>query len=446
MKMNYINQNIKKLLFVTVLLMAFSNLKAQEELYFNNLDSLLVYAEKNSYTIKNANKKTLISKWQKIAAQAAIPNFKFQTNFSLTDNLELPVTYLPAEAFGGQPGTFKEVTTGQQYMSNLNFLFQADLLNLSSWSKLKSARIDTELTQVSNKLAKKSLFESIAATYYNILSLQSQIKTTGQTLVVADTLLANIERKYNQGLVRLQDLNDSKINKLSTKDKLQQLEKSLEQQKNNLKILCDIPTDSQLFITEKESEKKVYKYDLSTDNQLKYKQSLLEAEKAKAEIKRNKFMQLPVLSFVFYDAWLQNNNTGFFDSQFDWNNSKYVGLKLSIPFPNITAHTQTKISKFNAQISEENLMHIQKQNDLENRQLIIDYQKAYSQLETNKQIKELKEENYRLALNQFKADILPTDRLLTAYNDMLVSRLNYDVAYANWLYTISKININNTIK
>jgi len=446
MKMNFINQNIKKLLFVTVLLMAFSNLKAQVELYFNNLDSLLVYAEKNSYTIKNANKKTLISKWQKIAAQAAIPNFKFQTNFSLTDNLELPVTYLPAEAFGGQPGTFKEVTTGQQYMSNLNFLFQADLLNLSSWSKLKSARIDTELTQVSNKLAKKSLFESIAATYYNILSLQSQIKTTGQTLVVADTLLANIERKYNQGLVRLQDLNDSKINKLSTKDKLQQLEKSLEQQKNNLKILCDIPTDSRLFITEKESEKKVYKYDLSTDNQLKYKQSLLEAEKAKAEIKRNKFMQLPVLSFVFYDAWLQNNNTGFFDSQFDWNNSKYVGLKLSIPFPNITAHTQTKISKFNAQISEENLMHIQKQNDLENRQLIIDYQKAYSQLETNKQIKELKEENYRLALNQFKADILPTDRLLTAYNDMLVSRLNYDVAYANWLYTISKININNTIK
>lgn len=446
MKMNFINQNIKKLLFVTVLLMAFSNLKAQEELYFNNLDSLLVYAEKNSYTIKNANKKTLISKWQKIAAQAAIPNFKFQTNFSLTDNLELPVTYLPAEAFGGQPGTFKEVTTGQQYMSNLNFLFQADLLNLSSWSKLKSAKIDTELTQVSNKLAKKSLFESIAATYYNILSLQSQIKTTGQTLVVADTLLANIERKYNQGLVRLQDLNDSKINKLSTKDKLQQLEKSLEQQKNNLKILCDIPTDSRLFITEKESEKKVYKYDLSTDNQLKYKQSLLEAEKAKAEIKRNKFMQLPVLSFVFYDAWLQNNNTGFFDSQFDWNNSKYVGLKLSIPFPNITAHTQTKISKFNAQISEENLMHIQKQNDLENRQLIIDYQKAYSQLETNKQIKELKEENYRLALNQFKADILPTDRLLTAYNDMLVSRLNYDVAYANWLYTISKININNTIK
>ncbi len=435
-----------RLFFTGLLLLNFMQTKAQDKLYFDNLDSLLVYAESHSATIKNTKQQSLITKWKKIAAQAGIPNFKFQTNFNLLNNLELPVTYLPAEAFGGQPGTFKEVTTGQQYMANLNFLLQVDLINLSSWSKLKSAKIDEEITSVSNQLAKKSLFESIAATYYNIISLQSQIETTKQTLEVSDTLLTIIKRKYNKGLVRLQDFNDSKINKLSTQDKLQQLEKTLEQQKNNLKILCDIPLNKSIEISEKEKNGVFIEKNITVDNQLMSKQAKLEAEKAKIEIRKNRFLQLPVLSFVFYDALQQNNNNGFFDSQANWNNSQYVGLKLSIPFPNISAHTQSKISKHSAEIYQENAEHIKKQNEMENQQLVLDYHKAFLQMETNKQIKDLKKENYRLALNQYKADILSTDRLLIAFNDMLISELNYNVSYANWLYALSKININNTIK
>ncbi len=94
----------------------------------------------------------------------------------------------------------------------------------------------------------------------------------------------------------------------------------------------------------------------------------------------------------------------------------------------------------------QNAEHTKLQNDLENKQLKIDYEKAYAQTETAKKIKELKEQNYTLTLNQFNADILSSDRLLTAFNDMLISKLNYSNALAAFLHAESVININNRIK
>ena len=78
--------------------------------------------------------------------------------------------------------------------------------------------------------------------------------------------------------------------------------------------------------------------------------------------------------------------------------------------------------------------------------MTIDYEKAYSQLNVNKQIYELKEENYHLALNQFNMSILSPDKLLTAFNDMITSRFSYTNSLSNLLYRKSTIKINNTIK
>ncbi|MDA3953394.1 MAG: hypothetical protein PF485_07090, partial [Bacteroidales bacterium] len=148
-----------KTYFLTIVsaLLFYQGLNAQTELSFNKLDSLLKYAENNSMSIKTGEQQSLLAKWQKISAQAGLVNFRMQTNLNLTNNLELPVTFLPAEAFGGTPGTFKEVTTGQQYIGNFNLAPQIDIINPASWAKLKSANVNAELTNVNNLIAKKSL-------------------------------------------------------------------------------------------------------------------------------------------------------------------------------------------------------------------------------------------------------------------------------------------------
>jgi len=438
---------MKYILILTIaILQFFQTVNAQTELSFNNLDSLLNYAENNSISIKTGEQQILLAKWQKISAQAGLVNFRMQTNFNLTNNLELPVSYMPGEAFGGAPGTFKEVTMGQQYIGNLNIAPQIDIINPASWAKLQSANANSKLADINNLIAKKSLFESISASYHNIISLQEQIELTQKSLLIADTLLLNMQNKYSAGIVRQQDLNDAQINKLTLADKLEQLKLSLKQQYFSLKILCDIPETTLLTINEPTNYNQQFTLGLEVDNQLNYKSSLLKVDLANADLKTNHFMQLPTVSLVFYDAWQQNSNLMFFDNEARWLNSQYVGLKLSMPFPDINRFTQTRTSKINRTIALQNVEHTKILNDNNNRQLVLDYEKAFSQFATAKQIFTLKEQNYYLALNQFNMDILPSDKLLIAFNDMVTSRINYSSALANLLFLKSKIDINNSVK
>lgn len=419
---------------------------AQNKLVFNTLDSLFKYAEIHSFSIKTGEQEVLLAKWQKISAQAGLVNFKIQTTFSLTDNVKLPVTYFPAEAFGGEPGTFKEVTTGQQFMGNLNFAPQIDIINPVSWTKLKSAKISSKLTDINNLIVKKALFESISASYYNIVSLKEQIEISQKNLFTADTLQTIMQNKYTEGIVRQQDLNDATINKLSLADKLTQLEISLNQQYYALKVLCDIPQNTELILTENAVYNQPFNLDLQTNNQLEHKSSLLKVDLAKEELRENRFAQYPTVSIVAYDGWQQNSNNQFFDSNSNWVNSQYIGLRLSMPFPDISRFTLTKSAKINKTISELDAEHTKHENDVANIQLVLDYEKAYSQFKTANQIFLLKEENYQMASNQFNAAILSSDKLLIAFDDMLVSRLNYSASLSNLLYTKSKIEINNSIK
>ncbi|MDO9276841.1 MAG: TolC family protein [Lutibacter sp.] len=432
------------LLFGFLLIIQFSS--AQTELRFNTVDSLFKYAESHSISIKTGEQEVLLAKWQKISAQAGLVNFRMQTSFSLTDNVKLPVTYFPAEAFGGEPGTFKEVTTGQQFMGNFNFAPQIDLINPVSWTKLKSAKINSELTGINNLIVKKSLFESISASYYNIVSLKEQIEISRKNLFTADTLQSIMQNKYAEGIVRQQDLNDATINKLLLADKLEQLKISLEQQYYGLKILCDIPQNEELTITENADYNQPFSIGLQTDNQLNHKSSLLKADLAKEELRANRLAQYPTVSIVAYDGWQQNSKNQFFDPNTNWINSQYIGLRLSMPFPDVSRFTLTKTANINKTISELNAEHAKLQNNITNIQLNLDYEKAYSQFTATNQVFLLKQENYRMALNQFDASILSSDKLLIAFNDMLASRLNYSAALANLLYTKSKIEINNSIK
>ncbi len=438
---------MRKFLIISITVLLFiEQIKAQEGLRFNNLDSLLQYAEMNSVSVKTSVQQALIAKWQKISAQANLVNFRMQTNFNLTNNIVLPVTYLPGEIFGGAPGSTKEVSLGKQYIGNLNIAPQIDIINPSSWMKLQSADINSELTFVNNLIAKKNLFESISAVYFNIVSLQEQLKLTEKSLVIADTLFLIMQNKYSAGIVRQQDLNDAKINRLTLVDKLEQVKISIEQQYLSLRILCDIPQKTTVIIN------KTFKYNqqiaigLEAKNQLAYEAARLKSDLAKSDLKNSKFIYLPTVSLMFYDTWQQNSNETFFDKNTQWLNSQYVGLRITIPFPDMNKFTQTKISKINKTISLQNSEHTKIQNDNNNSQLVLDYQKAFSLFMTAKQIFDLKEQNYQLALNQFNMDILSSDKLLIAFNDKITSRLNYSSALANLLFSKSKIDINNTVK
>jgi outer membrane protein len=436
---------MKHIIF-TIALAGLVSLSLKSQITFSSLDSLLSYAERNSTTIKTCEQQTLLAKWTKVAALANTVNFKSPVSFSATDNLKLPVSFLPAEAFGGPPGSYKSITLGQEYVSNFNFNPQIDIINPYNWAKVKSASVSKEMTEVSNLMNKKTLFENIAAAYYNIVALQEQITATEKSLINSDSISMITKNKFTLGLIREQDVNNTLVNYLNVKDKLVQLRSIHQQQINTLKILCDIPIGAQITLQDR-SSLDIQSTNLTSTSNLNIRYTTLQSQFTKSELRANRMSMLPVLSLVYYKGWQQNSNTAFFDSKATWIQSNYIGLRVSVPFPpDITKLSQTYTTKINYRIAHLNNSHTELQTELNNKNLDLDYEKNLSGYATAKQIFDLKNSNYQKSLNQYKEGVMSTDNLLIAFNDMLNARLNMVAALSSAQFTRSKISINNSLK
>lgn len=437
---------MKQGLIIIISILSLATVNGQQVIRFTNPDSLISFAKKNSIAIKTGNAQALLVKYQTLYARINKFNPRASVNYAATDNTQLPVNFFPAEVFGGTPGTFKEVQSGQQYVQSVYITPQIDVINPANWEKLKSARLNEQLASVSNKLTQKTLSESIAAAYFNIVSFQQQISITSKTLLHADSILQIFQNKFEQGIIRSQDVNNAKVNKLMIKDRLQQIQNAMEQQYNLLNLLCDADAETIIEIEHIENATTTLQQPVIALNILAVTQSQLQLQYTKSEYKANKAAYYPILSLIGNWAWQENSKLHFFDNNARWIPTNYIGLRLSYTFPDAGRLSQTATAKANWQIAEMNVKHKTKQQETENVQLYLEFKKAKEIMMVAEEIKLLKEDTYRKNLNLFVQDIYPADNLFLAFNEALTATLNYQSAVINLQYQFFKININNNIR
>ncbi len=435
--------------YLTGWLLLFGNVvRAQSILHFTSVDSLFMYAEKNSATIKEGNEQALLAKWTKLASIGNTINLRSPLSATWTDNTELPVNYIPSEALGGKPGTFRELSFGQTYVTNYTITPQIDIINPAAWARIKSASVNVKLTETNNLFNKKNLFESIAAAYFNSVSVSKQISRVKENIIAADSVFFIITNKYNQGIAREPDKNNAEINLLTLRDKLAQLNASLEQQYNALKILCDIQPNSSLTITDNSTVSESAATALPVKSTLAERQQQLESQYLKSELRWSRLLTFaPTLSFIFNQTYQESSNTGFYASDVNHFNSQYFGLKFTVPFPlDVNRLSQNYTSKINYRLSQLSSQHAALQNELTDKDLELDYAKALSTATINKKIKELKDANYIKSFNQYKEGIISSDILLLAFTDKVNAEINSLSAEAILHFTETKIKLNNTIQ
>jgi outer membrane protein TolC len=418
--------------------------KAQQTFRFRNPNEVLAFATQHSIALKSGNAQMALAKYQ--THYAKINRFNPRTNvgYAMTDNLQLPVNFLPAEVFGGPAGTFREARFGQQYIQNLSITPQVDLINHAAWAKLASFKTSEILSEINQKLIKKTLSESVVAVYFNVVSLQEQIKILNQTLQNADSVMQIVQRKHNQGIIRSQDVNNATVNTLMIQDRIQQLQNSIEQQYNLLKSLCDIPTSTDILVENQHSTSSDNVAVLT--NSLKSQQAALQVNHAQNELKVNQLSYYPTLSFIGNWALQENSNNHFFDGKARWISQSYIGLRLNFAIPDANRYAQTKMVKTNLQMAELNAQKQDIQQSFEQQQLQLEWEKALAGEQMSAKIVSLKNDTYRKNFNLFQQDIYPTENLLLSFNDVLNATLSQQVAKVQTAFQKEKINIHNSIQ
>lgn len=418
--------------------------KAQQTIRFSNHNEVLAFATQHSIALKSGNVQMALAKHQTYYAKINRFNPRANVGYAMTDNLQLPVNFLPAEVFGGPAGTFREARFGQQYIQNLSITPQIDLINHAAWAKLASFKTSESLSEVNQKMIRKTLSESVVAVYFNIVSFQEQIKTLNQTLQNADSVMQIVQQKHKQGIIRSQDVNNAAVNKLTIQDRIQQLQNGLEQQYNLLKSLCDIPDSTEILIENQHSTSNDNVAVLS--NSLKSQQATLQVNYAQNELKTNQLSYYPTLSFIGNWALQENSNNHFFDAKARWISQTYLGLRLNFGIPDANKYAQTKLAKTNLQIAELTAQKQEIQQSFEQKQLQLEWEKALESEQMSAKILELKNDTYQKNFNLFKQDIYPTENLLLSFNDVLNATLSRQVAKVQTAFQKEKININNSIQ
>lgn len=418
------------------------NVFGQEKKTFASVQEVIEFAKSNNYTFQQADLQVELAKIVKNSSLLNVVNPKLPTSYQAINNQNQQVSFLPGQAFGLPAGTFKQVTIGQQYVATFSIQPQFDILNLATIAQIKSAKLNEQLIENQNKINQQNLLEKINGLYFNILALNAQKEIILSNIEIATKIVTITTNKYNEGLSRKQELNEAEVNLINLKDKLEQIDFTLQIQYQSLSLFFEnkiTPTLSQSILDFEKSDKQA-----NVKNELLVENSTLLYQIAKQDLKSIRLQQMPVISFISSYNWQNLSNESFYASNSNRVNFNYVGLKMNYDLPtSVQKHTAVHSKSIQLKMAEINAEHSKKENENRNTQLMLDYEKSISQLENLKKIVELKNDSYLKNNNQYIENILPLDKLLISQNDLIISQLNVVSALATIGFNKTKIEIYN---
>jgi outer membrane protein TolC len=265
---------------------------------------------------------------------------------------DLPYQLMPAAAFGGPAGTYKEVQFGVPQSLNANLQLAMPIFNSTALSAVKSTRIAVELSEIQKIKTEEEVVLEVTNAYYNAQILLTRMAFLDSNIQNTDKLLKTTTLSYQQQVVKGTDVDRLKlqVEQISTQRSTVALQYN--QVLNALKFLMGKPISDSIEVvtTEKPIAPPTFQSRITTDILLIDKK----IEFNHSELTGLKNMRLPSLSA--YGVYGTNGfGTTGENSFFNFHPIGYVGAQLSVPLFNgrITHHKilgkKVEIEKSNIQ-------------------------------------------------------------------------------------------------
>jgi len=429
---------VKRAIIIFIGLMLANIVAAQSPQVFHSWQELSQWVNTHSSVVAIGEKQMDMANLTERAAWANIVNPRIPTTGSWINNNNLPVSFIPAQIFGGPEGTFREVKFGQQYISTFTAVPQVDLINAARWQDVRTAKVNTALVSNEKALNKKRIQDQVNVLFCNILMLQEQRKVLVQFVEIADSLERLAVRKYDQGIIRLQDWNDTQVNLLQQQGSLRNLDMMLTNQLETLSAICGIPCEIVPTTSDLLEKRPIAQGKLELEN------ASLKMEYARMMHRSAQLEQLPVLSLQGSFGYQNNSNAQWMDPSSRWIYSSFVGAKLTWDLPTTPMKvTQVGTRKINYEMAKILLEEEQRNAKVRNVQLDREFDKSTEDYTQQLQISAFDSDSYRHVKDLFEQDLIGLDKLMMAQQKALQSELAVIGAKWNSEWVKNKIHISN---
>lgn len=307
---------------------------SQESITFNTLEETINYAINNNNNLEAAqiNQEIIQAQIAEVKSRA-LPQINGSAGF--IDNFSLQEQQLPAEVFGGEPGTTIGIAFGNRYQYSAGVNVQQQLLNYQLFNSVKSTSALAELRNLQTLVTTQDLIVNVIQTYVQVQIFEKQVELLQQNYGRTGNLIGLSESKLKEGIIKKLDLNQLRVNRSNLKTQIEDAQFAKNQQLRLFKVLLQIPITKNVVLIEKLQDRAAYplETELLLDSNLEYQQLDKSLELSIIDQKLIKAEYLPTLSANFgYNYLGQSNEFLDFESnvyQGQWSGN--WGLSANIP-------------------------------------------------------------------------------------------------------------------
>ncbi len=408
-----------------------------------SLEDAITFGLINNRSIINADRdiqKAKKEKWKTIAS--GLPQISSEVNYQ--NFLEMPVSLVPAEFFGGNKGEFSELIFGteQNMIGSLKMeqlIFDGSFLVGLQATKVY-LNISENLFEKTNLEVKKmitNLYSNVLLAEYNILFLEKNKASL-------ENNFQEIHNLFKSGFKEEESVEQIQLSLAQTNSRLKYAQNMVKIQQDMLKFVIGYPMETPLKLTDELDD--IFNENLyfesapdpdNVENNIDIRIASNNVKSESLKLKLEKSKALPKVNAFVNQTFTGNSNEFTFtnDDQ-KWYASSLLGLNVKIPiFSSLGRSANTQKAKISLDQAKTNLEEVQSKIRIEVRTALNEYQFAIDNYYTEK-------ENLRLAENiEGKNQIKYFEGMIQSF-ELRMSQIQLYNAQNNFVSAIQKVITN----
>ena len=429
---------MRKYIFISILIFSWPFLHSQETSSYS-LEEAIAYALENNYSAINAERDIIDAqkqKWETIAE--GLPQISGALSYQ--NQLKQPVSLIPAEFFGGEPGTFQPITFGQPQQANATATLKQQIFDGSYIVGVQATKAFLDYSQNNKEKTAQEVIKAVVEAYGNVLLSIESAEILEQNKASLEKNLFETQKLYENGLGDEESVEQLQITLSSIENSLKNAIRLKKITRQILNLTMGLPLENNTILkedlddlTQKQIDLTLMDSDLVIENNVDYKLVYNLNEQRYFEHKLARSRALPTLNaFINYGSSAFSDNFDFLNGEVEWFDSSVLGFDLNIPiFSSLKRSASTQRAKIALEKAKTELTETEERIRLQLEQAKSNYILAIEEYETSKQnlrlaerIEKKNEIKYQEGLATSFELNQAQRQLYTAQNDFLQSMVD----------------------
>jgi len=372
---------MKKILLLAIIFLNCAHIsKSQVSKSISLLEAKKIALE-NSYNKKTGDLDLEVAKkqvWETISA--GLPQLSAEASYS--KNLNIPVSLLPAEMFGGKKGEYAEVKFGQKYSGNWGISLTQKIFDGTYIIGTQAAKVFVNITKHKNEKTDIAIKESIHNIYYTILLIKKQEEILRENIKIVQNTLIETQALYDNGFKEQIEVEQIKLMLKKTENQISDTKRQITNAKLLLNFTMGLDLNTKFVLSDNLNSlinpiiiKTTYNTNILLDKHIDVLSMNTQLKAQHLTIKNEYAKFLPKIdAFYTYGKNTAYNTANILKSEVPWFKTSTLGIKASIQL--FTGFRRV------ASLQKENinLRKLQVQNTALKENLSLAIKKAYAEL------------------------------------------------------------------